>query len=242
MPPVTFGLINAGERLHSLIKAFMNKQCMDPMVDPAIEDYCQNMTSGESDILAELAQATVDRTRYPVNLSGPLVGQTLKMLIKVSGTKTVLEIGMFTGYAALSMAEGLPADGVVYACETNPRSIAIGQEFFDRSPHGYKIKVLFGRALDTIAQLRDEIETPLDLVFIDADKKKYRDYLDLVLPMLSPNGLVVIDDALWKGRVLDPQEERDQVIADLNRYIRQHPNLESVLLPVRHGLNIVRKV
>ncbi|WP_257286033.1 O-methyltransferase [Endozoicomonas sp. SESOKO1] len=212
---------------------------MDWMVDPAIENYCQTMTSGESTILAELAQATVDRTRYPVNLSGRLVGQTLKMLVRISRSKTVLEIGMFTGYAALSMAEGLPDDGVVYACETNPRSIAIGQEFFDRSPHGHKIKVLFGRALDTIPELTAE---KLDLVFIDADKKKYRDYLEMVLPIMSPHGLVVIDDALWKGKVLDPQEERDQVIADLNRYIYQHPNLESVLLPIRHGLNIVRKV
>ena len=211
---------------------------MDSMVDPAIEQYCREMTSGESRILAELAQATVDRTRYPVNLSGPLVGQTLKMLVRISRSKTVLEIGMFTGYAALSMAEGLPEDGVVYACETNPRSIAIGQEFFDRSPHGHKIKVLFGRAMDTIAEIRE----PLDLVFIDADKKKYRDYLDRVLPMMNPGGLVVIDDALWKGKVLDPREERDQVIADLNRYIYEHPNLESVLLPIRHGLNIVRKV
>ncbi len=211
---------------------------MDHMVDPAIENYCQDMTSGESLILAELAQATVDRTRYPVNLSCRLVGQTLKMLLNISQSKTVLETGMFTGYAALSMAEGLPDDGVVYACETNPRSIAIGQEFFDRSPHGHKIKVLFGRALDTIPDIREK----LDLVFIDADKKKYRDYLEMVLPMMNPNGLVVIDDALWKGKVLDPQEERDQVIADLNRYIYEHPNLESVLLPIRHGLNIVRKV
>ncbi|MFK0572222.1 O-methyltransferase [Endozoicomonas sp.] len=211
---------------------------MDSIVDPAIEHYCQDMTSGESLILAELAQATVDRTRYPVNLSGRLVGQTLKMLVKISRSKTVLEIGMFTGYAALSMAEGLPDDGVVYACETNPRSIDIGQEFFDRSPHGHKINVLFGRALDTIPEIREK----LDLVFIDADKKKYRHYLDMVLPMMNSHGLVVIDDALWKGKVLDPQEERDQVIADLNRYIYEDPNLESVLLPIRHGLNIVRKI
>ncbi len=211
---------------------------MDSIADPAIENYCQDMTSGESSVLTELAQATVDRTRYPVNLSGRLVGQTLKMLLKVSGSKTVLEIGMFTGYAALSMAEGLPDDGMVYTCETNPRSIAIGQEFFDRSPHGYKIKVLFGKALDTIPVIRKK----LDLVFIDADKKNYRNYLKMVLPMIKPNGLVVIDDALWKGKVLDPKEERDQVIADLNRYIYEHPNLESVLLPIRHGLNVVRKV
>ncbi len=211
---------------------------MESMVDPSIEQYCQSMTSGESPILAELARATGERTRYPLNLSGPLVGQTLKMLVQISRSKVVLEIGMFTGYAALSMAEGLPQDGVVYACETNPRSIAIAEEFFNRSPHGHKIQVLFGWALQTIVQ----IEQTLDLVFLDADKKQYRKYLDLVLPMLSPGGLIVIDDALWKGRVLNPKEERDQVIADLNRYICESPNLENVLLPIRHGLNIVRKI
>ena len=211
---------------------------MESMVDPSIEQYCQDMTSGESRILAELAQATLERTRYPVNLSGRLVGQTLKMLAEISRSKVVLEIGMFTGYAALSLAEGLPQDGIVYACETNPRSIAIAQEFFDRSPHGHKINVLFGWALETIPQ----IEQTLDLVFLDADKKQYPNYLDMVLPMLRPGGLIVIDDALWKGRVLNPKAERDQVIADLNRYIYEQPNLQNLLLPIRHGLNIVRKV
>lgn len=210
---------------------------MDWQMEPAIEDYCQRMTSGESKILAELAQATVERTRHPVNLSGSLVGQTLKMLVQISRSRRILEIGMFTGYASLSMAEGTDDDGIVYACETNPRSVAIGQEFFDRSEHGHKIKVLFGWAKETIQQ----IEEPLDFVFLDADKKQYRDYVDIVLPMLAPNGILVIDDALWKGHVLDPQKDRDKVIADLNQYIHDHPELENVMLPVRHGLNIVRK-
>ncbi|MGB1271591.1 MAG: O-methyltransferase [Endozoicomonas sp.] len=210
---------------------------VDSIVNPAIEQYCQDFTSGESSVLAELARATVERARYPGNLSGRLVGQTLKILVQISASKRVLEIGMFTGYAALSMAEGLPLDGVVYACETNPRVIDIAEEFFDRSPHGNKIQVMFGRALDTIPS----IEGPLDLVFIDADKKKYRDYVDLVLPMLRPGGLLVIDDALWKGRVMKPEDERDQVIADLNQYLQGYEGVENVLLPVRHGLNIVRK-
>lgn len=211
---------------------------MAEIVNPPIEQYCHDMTSQESEVLQALTKATEERTRYPHNLSGRLVGQTLKMLVQISRSRRVLEIGMFTGYAALSMAEGLPFDGEVYACETNPQSIDIAEEFFDQSPHGGKIQVLFGRAMDTIKTIRE----PLDFVFIDADKKKYPEYIDLVLPMLNDGGLIVVDDALWKGTVLDPQDERDQIIADLNVYIKSHPQLENVLLPIRHGLNIVRKV
>ena len=210
---------------------------MDSIANPGIEQYCHDLTTDESEVLQALATATEERTRYPGNLSGRLVGQTLKMLVQISNSMRVLEVGMFTGYAALSMAEGIPFDGVVYACETNPRAIDIAEEFFDQSPHGSKIKVLFGRALDTI----ETIEESLDFVFIDADKKAYPQYLEAILPKLSEQGIIVFDDALWKGGVLDPQDERDQIIADLNRSIKNHPELENVLLPVRHGLNVVRK-
>lgn len=211
---------------------------MESIVDPAIEQYCHDLTAAESDVLQALERATAERTRYPHNLSGKLVGQTLKMLVQITRSRRVLEIGMFTGYAALSMAEGLPFDGVLYACETNPRAIDIAEEFFDQSPHGGKIQVLFGRAIDTIKTIQDT----LDFVFIDADKKQYPAYIEMVLPMLSDSGLIVVDDALWKGGVLDPQDERDQIIADLNQYIKDHSQLENILLPIRHGLNIIRKV
>ncbi|OED44022.1 methyltransferase [Endozoicomonas sp. (ex Bugula neritina AB1)] len=210
---------------------------MDFIAHPAIEQYCHDLTTHESDVLQALAVATAERTRYPDNLSGRLVGQTLKMLVQISQSKRVLEIGMFTGYAALSMAEGVPMDGVVYACETNPRAIDIAEEFFDQSPHGAKINVLFGHALETI----ESIKEPLDFVFIDADKKAYPHYFDAILPKLSEQGIIVFDDALWKGGVLNPKDERDQIMADLNQRIKDHPNLENVLLPIRHGLNIVRK-
>ena len=211
---------------------------MDSIVDPAIEQYCYDLTGGESEVLQALSKATSERTRYPHNLSGKLVGQTLKMLVRITGSRRILEIGMFTGYAALSMAEGLPFDGVLYACETNPQAIDIAEAIFDQSPHGGKIQVLFGRAVDTIKTIQDT----LDFVFIDADKKQYPTYIEMVLPMLSDGGLIIVDDALWKGGVLDPQDERDQIIADLNQHIKDHPQLDNVLLPIRHGLNIIRKV
>ncbi|MDD7804962.1 MAG: O-methyltransferase [Endozoicomonas sp. (ex Botrylloides leachii)] len=211
---------------------------MDVLVNPLIEQYCEDMTSGESALLKELAKITYQRTRYPHNMSGRLVGQTLKLLATLTHSRVILEVGMFTGYAALSMAEGIAENAVVYCCETNPRAISIAQSFFDRSPHGHKIKVLFGRALDTIP----EIAEPLDMVFLDADKKAYFDYLECILPMLKQGGIIVIDDALWRGRVLSPTEARDQVIADLNSHIVARNDVENVLLPVRHGLNILRKL
>lgn len=208
------------------------------LIDPAIDDYCQTMASGESEVLQALARATCERTRYPDNMSGRLVGQTLKLLAAITQSRSVLEIGMFTGYAALSMAEGMPEDGVLYCCEANPRAIEIAQEFFDQSCHGHKIRVLFGKARQSIARL----DCQLDMVFIDADKKAYGDYFEQVFPMVRSGGLIIIDDALWKGQVLNPQDERGQVIAELNSRIARCRNVENVLLPVRHGLNIVRKL
>ncbi|MRI34593.1 methyltransferase [Endozoicomonas sp. OPT23] len=209
---------------------------MTVITQPEIEQYCQSIT-GESESLQALSAATEERTRYPGNMSGNLVGQTLKMLVAISSSKRVLEIGMFTGYAALSMAEALPEGGEIYCCETNPQAIEVAEEFFQKSGQGNKLKVLFGRALDTIPTIEGE----LDFVFIDADKKKYREYVDLVLPMVRKGGLIVVDDALWKGGVLDPQDERDQIIADLNQYFSGRVDLENVLLPIRHGLHIIRK-
>ncbi len=210
---------------------------MEYLVNPSIEQYCEDMTSGESDVLKRLSQATRTRTRYPDNMSGRLVGQTLKMLAAISNSRSVLEVGMFTGYAALSIAEGLSEDGIVYCCESNPQAIEIAQEFFDQSPQGHKIQVLFGKALNTIPAITE----PLDMVFIDADKKAYFHYLEMTLPMVRKGGMIIIDDALWKGRVLDPQDERDRVIADLNSFIANRNDLENIVLPIRHGLNIIRK-
>lgn len=211
---------------------------MTDIVTPELEQYCHDMTGQESQALQALAQATHNRTRYPDNMSGRLVGQTLKMLAAISHSKRVLEIGMFTGYSALSMAEALPDDGEILCCESNPQAIAIAEEFFEQAGLSYKLNILFGMALDTIPT----IEGKLDMVFIDADKKKYQDYLEMTLPMVRQGGLIIIDDALWKGKVLDPQDDRAQAIADLNQHICQRTDVENVLLPVRHGLNILRKV
>ncbi|MCX4028769.1 class I SAM-dependent methyltransferase [Endozoicomonas sp. SM1973] len=210
----------------------------DFLVNPAIDQYCFDQTTPEPPLLQELIDATNEQMGYPVKLSGRIIGRLLKLITQLSQTKTVLEIGMFTGYSALSIAEALPEDGKVICCETNPRAIEFAQSFFDRSPHGHKIEVRFGKALDTINTLRD---LQFDMVFVDADKKNYFNYLKATFPLVRSGGLFVIDNALWQGNVLNPNDERDQAIVELNQHIATNPQLENVFLSVRDGVNLVRK-
>ncbi|MCL6417316.1 class I SAM-dependent methyltransferase [Aestuariirhabdus sp. Z084] len=209
----------------------------DHLVHPDIERYCSAMTSDDPALLQELIDATNQEMAYPIKLSGKLVGRTLNMLTRISGARNILEIGMFTGYSALSMAEALPDGGRIICCESNPRAIKFAQSFFDRSPHGKKIEVRFGKALDTI----ESLQPSFDLVFIDADKRNYFNYLKATLPLVNSGGLIIIDNALWQGQVLDPQDEKDRAIDEMNQFIHDSDLLENCFLSVRDGLNVVRK-
>ncbi|MGY0215788.1 O-methyltransferase [Endozoicomonadaceae bacterium StTr2] len=216
-------------------------QTIEPAVDithPEIEAYCESLTTPEPELLQELVTSTYDVMAWPGKLSGRLVGRTLKLLAGLLQARNVLEIGMFTGYSALSLAEALPDDGKVTCCETNPKAIEFAQTFFDRSPHGHKITPLFGNAMETVPTL----DQTYDLVFIDADKRNYFNYLKLTEPKVREGGLIIIDNALWKGNVLNPEDVRDQAIDEMNRYIAESPVLENVFLPIADGLNVIRKV
>ena len=202
-----------------------------------LDDYCIDTTQAEPDLLIELVEKTYSDMGYPNKLSGKTIGRTLKLLAKIAQPKRVLEIGMFTGYSALSIAEGMPSDGQLICCETNPRAIEFAQSFFDRSEHGKKIQVIFGPALDTIKTLEGEF----DFVFIDADKRNYLNYYEAVLPLVKSGGLIIIDNSLWQGRVLDPKENSDIAVNQVNRLIAQDIRVENVHLNVRDGLNIVVK-
>ena len=204
---------------------------------PDIEAYCESLTTPEPELLQELVTSTYDVMAWPGKLSGRLVGRTLKLLAGLLRARHVLEIGMFTGYSALSLAEALPDDGKVTCCETNPRAIEFAQTFFDRSPHGHKITPLFGNAMETVPTL----DETYDLVFIDADKRNYFNYLKLTEPKVRDGGLIIIDNALWKGQVLNPEDVRDEAIDAMNRYIANSPTLENVFLPIADGLNVIRK-
>ena len=145
---------------------------------------------------------------------------------------------MFTGYSALSIAEGMPEDGSLTCCETNPRAIEFAQSFFDRSPFGHKITPIFGPALETI----ESLEGPLDFVFIDADKRNYLNYYEAVVPLVRSGGLIVIDNSIWQGRVLSPEENSDVAVDAMNKRIATDPRVENVHLHVRDGLNLVIKL
>lgn len=211
---------------------------MDYLVNEAVEDYAFLNTSEEPALLKELIDATNQNMGWPQKLSGRLVGRTLKMLSAIHQPKRALEIGMFTGYSALSIAEGMPEDGKLICCETNPRAIEFAQTFYDRSEHGHKIDVIFGRALDTLATL----EGPLDFTFIDADKRNYLNYWLAVKELTRPGGLIILDNVLWSGKVVQPESEIDDTLVETNRIIAADPDFENVFLTVRDGLNVVRKL
>ncbi|MBT3146714.1 class I SAM-dependent methyltransferase [Neptunomonas phycophila] len=211
---------------------------MEYLVNEAVEDYAFLNTSEEPALLKELIDATNQNMGWPQKLSGRLVGRTLKMLSAIHQPKRALEIGMFTGYSALSIAEGMPEDGKLICCETNPRAIEFAQTFYDRSEHGHKIDVIFGRALDTLATL----EGPLDFTFIDADKRNYLNYWLAVKELTRPGGLIILDNVLWSGKVVQPESEIDDTLVETNRIIAADPDFENVFLTVRDGLNVVRKL
>lgn len=210
----------------------------DFIVDEAIEDYAFLVTGEEPALLQELIDQTNINMGWPQKLSGRLVGRTLKLLSAIKQPKRALEIGMFTGYSALSIAEGMPEDGRLTCCETNPRAIDFAQTFFDRSEHGHKIEVIFGRAMDTL----DTLEGPFDFTFIDADKRNYMNYYLRVKELTAPGGLIVLDNVLWSGKVLQPESEIDDILVECNRYIAEDPEVENVFMTIRDGLNVVRKL
>lgn len=207
------------------------------LVSPELEEYSVSKTEPIGDLLKELIEVTHKETALPVMLTGPIEGRFLKMMVQVSGARRVLEIGTFTGYSALNMAEGLPADGELITCDLDPHCLSIARRFFSRSEHGSKIKVMEGPALDSLKSLKG----PFDLAFIDADKVNYGNYYEAVLPLIRPGGVILIDNVLYSGHVVKPNEENSKAIAKLNDFIAQDDRVNRVLLPVRDGIFFVRK-
>ncbi|TBR44747.1 methyltransferase [Marinomonas agarivorans] len=208
------------------------------MQQQTLEDYCFETTQAEPELLLELIDKTQSDMGYPNKLSGRTIGRTLKLLTGLCKPSLALEIGMFTGYSALSIAEALPENGRLICCETNPKAIKFAQSFFDRSPVGHKIKPVFGPALDTIAT----IDETLDFVFIDADKRNYLNYYEAVVPLVKVGGLIVVDNSLWQGRILEPNEASDKAVAQMNQRILTDDRVENVHLNIRDGLNIITKI
>jgi predicted O-methyltransferase YrrM len=210
---------------------------MSFIVDEKIEEYAERHSTPPDALLAELAEETKATMSAPQMLTGPIEGRFLELLVHASGAKRVLEIGTFTGYSALSMAAALPEGGHIDTLDIEPKHAEVAQRYFDRSPHGSKITLHLGPASETI----DRLEGEFDLVFIDADKEGYDAYYEAVLPRLSANGLIAIDNTLWSGRVLDPQDESTKKIAELNDKIAADDRVVAVQLTVRDGVTLIRR-
>jgi caffeoyl-CoA O-methyltransferase len=204
------------------------------LVDPEIEAYAEQVTSPHEALLAELSAETVRGNVGPAAmLTGPVAGRFLELLVWGMQPRRVLEIGTLTGHSALAMATALPPDGRLDACELDPVRAAVAQSNFDRSPHGAKITLHVGPALDTIGRL----EGDFDLVFLDADKDGYVDYYEAVLPRLTAHGLIAVDNTLLSGSVL----EGEGSIARFNEHVAADPRSVQVLLTVRDGITLIRR-
>jgi caffeoyl-CoA O-methyltransferase len=203
------------------------------ITNPRIDEYVERLTTPHDALLAELSAETATSLGSTQMLTGPVAGRFLETLVWFGRPERVLEIGTFSGHSALSMAAALPEGGHIDACEIDPERAAFAQRYFDRSPHGSKITLHLGPAIETI----DRLEGAFDLVFIDADKEGYVDYYDAVVPRLSERGLIVADNTLWSGQVVDGEGP----LVRFNEHVAADPRTIQVILSVRDGMTLIRK-
>lgn len=213
---------------------------MTPLLADDIERYVHDHTRARPPLLDELRDVTYATMSSPNMQVGRVEGGLLKMLVAITGARRVLEIGTFTGYSALCMAEALPEGGELITCDIDPEATRVARSFFDRSPHGKKITIRLGDALEAIRELPAGL--PFDLAFLDADKERYGDYYEEVIPRLRVGGLLVADNTLWSGAVVAPKTEADRAIVAFNRRVTADPRVENVLLSVRDGMMLARKI
>ena len=210
---------------------------MERFIDIAVEHFARDHTEPETDLHVRLREETYRVMKSPEMQVDVIEGRFLEMLVRLTGAQNVLELGMFTGYSALMMAEALPEDGRLITCEIDANAEAIARRYFAESPHGHKITIRMGPALDTIKTLTG----PLDLVFIDADKAHYSNYYEACLPLVKPGGLIVGDNVLWSGKVVDPKDPDAQAIVAFDRLIQSDSRVENVCLTVRDGMMLAWK-
>ena len=210
-------------------------------ISNTLYDYVVAHSQEEPPLLADLSRQTHLKVLQPRMLSGPLQGRILSILAKLLQPKKILEVGTFTGYATLCLAEGLATEGQIDTLDKNEELVDFQRSFFDRSPWGKQIHQYCGDAIEIIPTLEGEY----DLVFLDADKKNYLNYLELILPKIKKGGLLLSDNVLWSGKVLEETQKNDRdtaVLKEFNQKLAQHSQLETVLLPLRDGLTLSRKI
>tara|TARA_B100000686_G_scaffold12795_1_gene12331 strand:+ start:55 stop:690 length:636 start_codon:yes stop_codon:yes gene_type:complete len=209
------------------------------LISEEIERYCLDKSQPDTGLLKDLVNKTLEEEEIPQMLSGPLVSGLLQFLIKITGAKNILEIGMFTGYSTLKMAEALPEGGEIHTCELMEKHVKTAESWFNKSNDGYKITIHHGRAID---QLNSFKIGSFDLIFIDADKINYPEYYRRSTTLLKVGGIAVLDNMLWDGEVLNPKDGNAKALRETAELIKNNHRLESLLLPVRDGILIYRKL
>ncbi|MDF2157561.1 O-methyltransferase [Algoriphagus sp. CAU 1675] len=211
-------------------------------IDPALVAYCEAHTTEEDSLLKKITRETQMKVLMPRMLSGHLQGKLLELFVKMKQPKTILEIGTYTGYSAICMARGLNKDGKLITLDINDELETMVRGFFEESGLSSQIDYRLGNAMEIIPNLPG----PFDLVFIDADKKNNANYFQLVLEKLSPGGIILVDNVLWSGKVVqDTGKKTDkdtQAILDFNQLIQEDPRVENCLLPIRDGIMMIRKL
>lgn len=206
-------------------------------IDEKIENYASEHTQEEGELLLRLKKATCEKLEIPQMLTGRVEGRFLRMLALLLGARRILEVGAFSGYSALSMAEALPQDGKLVTCDNDPVACEFARGYFAQSEHGGKIELREGPALETLKTLSGSF----DMAFIDADKANYANYYEAILPILRTGGLIVVDNVLWSGRVLNPKDDSDKCMHAFNEKIKKDPRVDQVMLTVRDGIYCLRK-
>ena len=207
--------------------------------DSKIQEYCIQKSNRPSKVCKDLENYTRKNVPYSQMLIGELEASFLGFLLRSIKATNVLEFGTFTGYSSLCMAENLPDDGLIITLDINPETVEIAKNYWKNSTHGHKIQSIIGPALETVKNL----DKAFDFIFIDADKINYLDYLKAGLKVLSPKGMIAIDNVLWSGKVLD-QKGQDQdtlAIQNINNFISEKTDLYGTLLPVRDGIFLIQR-
>ena len=208
-------------------------------ISQELEDYIEKHSEKEPDLLAALNKETYQKILLPRMLSGHFQGRVLSMLSKLIRPVNILEIGTFTGYAALCLCEGMQENGQLHTIDIKEELETIQRKYFDKSPWGSQIFQHLGEAITIIPTL----ELKFDLVFIDADKENYIHYFNMIVPMMNKGGIILSDNVLWSGKVLEEVKANDkstQVLLDYNTLLNEDPRVETVLLPIRDGLTVSR--
>lgn len=209
-------------------------------ISKSLSNYSENHTSPETDVLSQLNRQTHLKVVSPRMLSGHLQGRFLSFIAKLHQPKLIVEIGTYTGYSALCLAEGLAQNGKLISIDVNEETSTFAQQFIAQTPYANSIELVVADAKQYI----NTINQPIDLVFIDADKKNYLSYYHLVMDKLAQGGLIIADNVLWSGKITLPENEMDKetlALHQFNQFVQHDNRVENLLLPIRDGLMVIRK-